>query len=88
MTKFFDLAFAELPDGSREQPGYFIAERCRDLRRTGEQEITRDDRLQVAPFGVHRLDTATSGAFVHDIVVVERPEVDEFARDGTLNDLV
>ena len=88
MAHFFALAFAELTDGAREQPGDVVAERRGDLRCTREQEVAREDRLQVAPLCVHGLDATALGAFVHHVVVVERTEVDELTRDAAEDHLV
>ena len=53
-----DLALAQPADGGGEQAGDLGAERGGDLRRPGQQEVAGEDRLQVAPPGVHALDAA------------------------------
>ena len=76
------LALAEPADGGGQQPGHLGAERGRDLRRLGEQEVAGEDRLEVAPAGVDALDGAPGDRLVHHVVVVERAEVDELDRDA------
>ena len=53
-----------------------------DLRRLGQQEVAGEDGLEVAPAGVDALDGAAGGGLVHDVVVVERAEVDELDGDA------
>ena len=51
-----------------------------DLRRPGQQEVAGEDGPEVAPPGVDALDGAAGRGLVHDVVVVERAEVDELDR--------
>ena len=44
--------------------------------------------MQVAPFGVHRLDAAAGVGLVDDVVVVQRTEMDELAGDATAHHVV
>ena len=57
-----------------------------DARR--QQEVAGEDGLQVAPLRVHRVDAAPRRRFIHHVVVVERTEVHELARDPALHGLV
>ena len=50
-----DLAVAEPADGVGQQRGDLRAQRGRDLRGPGQQEVTREDGLQVSPLGVDGL---------------------------------
>ena len=82
-----DLALAQLGDGGGEQPGDLGAERRRDLRRLGQQVVAGEDRLEVAPAGVHAVDRAPGRGVVHDVVVVERAEVHQLHRHRAEHDL-
>ena len=53
----------------------------------GEQEIAGHDRHEVAPAGVHALHAPPAGRLVHDVVVIERREMDELDRDASEEDL-
>ena len=88
VAELFDLPLAQPADRAREQPGDLGPERGRDLRRSRQQEVAGQDRLQVAPASVHGLDAAASLGLVHHVVVVQRTEVDEFACDPAAHDVV
>ena len=79
MAELLDLALAQPADRAGEQAGDFGAERGGDLRGPRQQEVAGEDRLQVAPLGVHRLHAAAGVGLVDDVVVVQRAEVHEFA---------
>ena len=74
---------AEAGECGREQPGDLGPEPRRDLGRPGKQEVAGHDRHEVAPAGVHALDAAAPGRFVHYVVVVERGQVHELNRDAS-----
>ena len=76
------LPGAEAPDGGGQEPGHLGAEGCGDLGRPGEQEVARQDGDQVAPAGIHAADPPPARGFVHHVVVVERPEMDELDGRG------
>jgi len=86
VAELLDLAFAESPDGAGEQTGDLGAEGRGDLRGAGEEEVPREDRPEVPPACVHRLDPATRRRLVHHVVVVQRPEVHKLAGDRALHD--
>ena len=88
MAELLDLALAQPADRAGEQPGDLGAERGGDLRRPRQQEVAGEDRLQVAPLGVDRLDAAARVGLVDHVVVVQRAEVDELARDAAAHDVV
>ncbi len=73
-----DLTLAEASDRRCEQLGDLGAERCCELRGLGQQEVSGQDRLEVAPAVVDGLDTPPGLGVVHHVVVVERPQVDLF----------
>jgi hypothetical protein len=54
-------------------------------RRGGEQEIAREDRDRVAPALMRALHTAAQLGLIHDVVVVERREVDQLAGRRSLH---
>ena len=74
------LAAAQLADRRREQRGDVGAERRRQRRRPGEQEVAGEDGHDVAPARVHARHAAAGLGLVDHVVVVERPEVHELAR--------
>jgi hypothetical protein len=88
VAQFLDLTLAESADRAGQQCGHLGAERRRDLRRAREQEVAGEDGLQVAPLGVDGLDAAARGRFVHDVVVVQRTRLHEFAGDASLDSVV
>ena len=88
VPQLFDLAFAQPADGARQQTGDLGTERRGDLRRTRQQEVAGEDRLQVAPLGVDRVHAAAGVGFVHDVVVIERAEVHELAGHTAAHDVV
>ena len=71
------LAAAQLADRRGEQRGDVGAERRRERRRPGEQEVAGEDRDDVAPAGVDARHAAAGLGLVDHVVVVERPEVHE-----------
>ena len=77
-----DLPAAQLADGGGEQRGDLGAERRRERRRPGEQEVAGEDRDDVAPAGVHARDAPPGLGLVDDVVVVERPEVHQLDGDA------
>ena len=88
VTQLLDLALAQPPDRARQQTGDLGAERGGDLGRPRQQEVAGEDRLQVAPLGVHRLDTATHVGVVDHVVVVQRAEVHQLAGDAAAHHVV
>jgi hypothetical protein len=82
------LALAQLSDGAGQQGGHLGAEGGGDLRRPGQQEIAGQDGGEVAPPVVHALDATARVGLVHDVVVVERAEVDELHRHTPQDDIV
>ena len=88
VAEFLDLTLAQPADRASQQSGDLGAERCSDLGRPRQQEVAGEDRLQIAPPGVDRVDAASGLGLVHHIVVVQRPEVHQFTRDTTLHDIV
>ena len=85
VPQLLDLALAETSDRARQETRHLGAERCGDLGGLRQQEVTGEDRLQVAPLGVHGFHPAAGGGFVHHVVVVQGPEVHELAGDAALN---
>jgi hypothetical protein len=83
VSQLLDLALAQPADRPGQEPGDLGAEGGCDLRRTGEQEVTGEDRLQVAPLGVHRLDSTASVGLVDHVVVVQRSDLHQLHRGGT-----
>jgi hypothetical protein len=73
------LALAQPADGGGQQPGHLGPQRRRQLGRPGQQEVARQDGPQVAPAGVDALDPVAGGRLVDDVVVVQRPHVDQLA---------
>ena len=71
------LALTQPAQGVGQQAGDLGAERGGDLGRAGQEEVAGHDGHEVAPAGVHALDVAPHGGLVHDVVVVERGQVDE-----------
>ena len=80
-----DLSLAEPSERRREQSADLGAERGSDLHGAREQEVSSDDRDEVAPSCIDARNLATDDRFVHHVVVVEGREVDEFDRDATLD---
>ncbi len=87
-AQFLDLALAQTTNRARKQTGDLGSERRRDFRRPREKKVTGENRLQVAPLRIDRLDTATRLGLVHDVVVVQRTQVDEFTGDSALNRVI
>ena len=85
VTQLFDLTFAQTTDGAGQQTCNFSAQRRSDLRGARQQEVTGENRLQVAPLRVHGLDTAPGVGFVHHVVVIERPGLYQLAGDAALH---
>ena len=78
------LSLAQQAQGVGEKTGDLGAERGGDLRRAGQEEVARHDGHEVAEAGVDALDVAAHECLVHDVVVVERGEVDELHRHRPL----
>ncbi len=74
------LPLAELTQRGGQQGGDLGAEPGGDLGRSGQQEVAGHDGHQVPEPGVDALDIAADGRLVHDVVVVERGQVDQFDR--------
>ena len=83
-----DLALAQAADRRGEEACDLGAEARRDLGSLREQEVAREDRLQVAPARVHALDRATGRRFVDDVVVVQRSQVHELDRRASHDRIV
>ena len=83
-----DLSLAEQAQGVGEQAGDLGAERGGDLGRAGQEEVAGHDGHEVAEAGVDALDVAAHQRLVHDVVVVERGEVDELHRHRPLQVVV
>ena len=88
VAQFLDLALAQSTDGAREEARDLGAERRSDLGCLGQQEVAREDRLQVAPLCVDCLHTAARGGLIHHVVVVQRSQMHELARDSAEDRLV
>jgi hypothetical protein len=71
------LTLTELTQGVGEEAGDLGAERGGDLGRPGQKEVPGHDGHEIAPAGVDALDRPPHGGLVHDVVVVERGQVDE-----------
>ena len=71
------LALAQQAQGVGQQAGDLGAERGGDLGRAGQEEVAGHDGDEVAEPGVDALDVAAHQGLVHDVVVVERGQVDE-----------
>ena len=78
VLQFEHLAAAQFADRRTDQSGHLGAERRCEHRSLGEQEVAREDRHDVRPPRVHRLDVAARLGLVDHVVVVERTEVHEF----------
>ena len=76
------LAPAQLADRVGEERGDVGAERCGERRGAGEQVVAGEDRHDVGPAGVDARHAAARLGLVDDVVVVQRAEVDELARDA------
>ena len=72
------LPLAEPGERRRQQSRDFGTELRSDLCRAGQQKVARHDCHEVAPAGVDALHAAPAGRLVHDVVVIERGEVDKF----------
>ena len=59
-----------------------------NLGRPGQQEIASQDGDEVAPAGVGAFDSPPRAGLVDDVVVVQRPHVDQLHRDGALHDVL
>ena len=70
------------------RPGDLGAERGGDLRGPGQQEVAGQDGPEVPPPGVDALDGAAGDGLVHDVVVVQRAEVDQLAGHAAEHDVV
>ncbi len=79
---FRDLAPTQFTQGGGQQLGDLGPESCRDLSRTGEEEVTGHDGHQVAEARVDALDVATDGGLVDHVVVVQRGQMDELDGHG------
>ena len=79
-----DLALAQQAQGVGQQAGDLGAERGGDLGRAGQEEVAGHDGDEVAPAGVDALHVAAHQGLVHDVVVVERGQVDELDRHRPL----
>ena len=71
------LALAQLPQGGGQQAGDLGAQGGGDLGRAGQQEVAGHDGHEVAETGVDALHVAPHGGLVHDVVVVQRRQVDQ-----------
>jgi hypothetical protein len=87
VTELQHLTPTQLSDRRSEQPGNVGTQRRRERRRAREQEVARDDRHDVGPARVHARYAAARVGLVDDVVVVQRAEVDEFARCGSRDHL-
>ena len=74
------LPLAQAPDRGGQQRCHLGSQRGRQLRGLGQQEVARQDRLQVAPAVIHGLDAAPGLCVVHDVVVVQRAQVHQLHR--------
>ncbi len=72
-----DLSLAQQAQRVGEEPGDLGAERRGDLGRAGQEEVAGHDGDEVAEAGVDALHVAAHQGLVHDVVVVERGQVDE-----------
>src|SRR5699024_4066657 len=54
----------------------------------GEEQITGEDGYRIAPHLMRGRCPATHGSVVHDVVVVQRCQVDEFDGHGRVDDVV
>ena len=67
--------------GGRKQTNGFLAEMGGgDLRRPRHEEIPCEDGDRVGPIGVSRAGTTTRVGLVNHVIVIERPDVDQFHR--------
>ncbi len=69
------LAEHEALEGRGLQPDGARAEVGEDLAGAREEEVAREDRDGVAPYGLRARDAAAHVRLVHDVVVVQRREV-------------
>ena len=88
VAQFLDLPFAQPADRAGEQTGNLGAERGGDSRGPRQQEIARENRLQVPPLRVDGFDAAPGAGLVHHVVVVERSGLHQFTSDPTLDRLL
>ncbi len=88
VAKFFDLPLAQPTDRARQQARHLGAERGSDLRRARQQEVAGENRLQVPPLRIDRLDASPRLGLVHHVVVVQRAEVHELAGHATAHGVV
>ena len=72
-----DLPLAELAQRVGQEPGDLGAQTGGDLGRAGQQEVAGHDGHQVPEPAVDALDIAPDGGLVHDVVVVQRGQVDQ-----------
>ncbi len=84
VPKFLDLALAQPTNRARQQASYLRAQGRRDLGRPRQQKVAGENRLQVSPLGVDRVDAAACVRFIHHVVVVERSGLHELAGDTAL----
>ena len=82
------LALAEPADRGGQQARHLGAQAGGDLRGLGQQEVAREDRLEVAPAQVHALDAAAGLGLVDHVVMAERADLHELHRDATEDDVV
>ena len=76
------LALAQPPERVGQEGGDLGPERGGDLGRAGEEEVSGHDGHEVAEAGVDALHVAADQGLVHDVVVIERGQVDELHRTG------
>ena len=88
VAQLVHLALAQPADRGGQQAGHLGAEGGRDLGRLGQQEVAGQDRLEVAPAGVDARRSPPGVGLVHDVVVVERAEVDELDGHATEDHVV
>ena len=82
------LPLAQPPDGGGQQRGHVGPQRRCELRRLGQQEIARQDRLEVPPAMVDGLDAASCLGIVHDVVVIQRAQVHQLHGHAAAHHLV
>ena len=88
MAELTDLALAQGPDRRGQQRRHLGAERGGDLRGPGQQEVAGHDGDEVAPAGVDAFDSPPGPGLVHDVVVVQRSQMDELHRRPPHHDRV
>ena len=77
-----------MTDRARKKPGNVIAQARSNLGCPCQQKVASQNCLQVAPLCIDRFDTTTGDPFVHDVIVVQRSKVHEFARNATQDHIV